>query len=361
MDRCDTASNGAMGWRHDRYGRPFRRPANPRVVQNSSISRCRRHSQGPPHAAPEWYDAAISRDDRTSPLPLLPFGVDELLLPGERLQLHLFEARFLALYEMAASTCHGCVGQLLVNGEGGYSPVTTLLEVEQVRRRDVGAWARVRCVGRVKLKRLRDDDATQSFPVADAEPFADVRGTSTPRDDQADVRTLYDATAAMERRLGLPDEAGPSRPDGGDGGEEIAWGHERRRGGPRGGPFELSLDAAVAQRFDVLGSPISDANAGGDAGGASSHPPSEGMMDSVLRLRKLWGVTDEAEVRAHVLSFAAAGPLDATERWAAMAETDAQRRLARVRDAIATRQRRLAAELALEAAAGGGSGMDPSS
>ena len=61
----------------------------------------------------EWLEAG-----GTEPLPLLPFGIHELLLPGETKQLHLFEARFLTLFDRAAQG-HGCLSQLLLTPAGG--------------------------------------------------------------------------------------------------------------------------------------------------------------------------------------------------------------------------------------------------
>ena len=42
----------------------------------------------------------------------MPFPLDDLLLPGEQKSLHLYEARFLALFEEAIKSHGGCIGQL---------------------------------------------------------------------------------------------------------------------------------------------------------------------------------------------------------------------------------------------------------
>ena len=50
-------------------------------------------------------------------LGLLPFGIDEALMPGETKQVHLFEARFIQLF--ADSDSHdGCLGALLITPNG---------------------------------------------------------------------------------------------------------------------------------------------------------------------------------------------------------------------------------------------------
>ena len=45
-------------------------------------------------------------------VPLLPFPLSDGLLPGEGLQIHLWERSQISLFE-AASQLHGCLGQLL--------------------------------------------------------------------------------------------------------------------------------------------------------------------------------------------------------------------------------------------------------
>ena len=54
----------------------------------------------------------------TKELNLLPFGLQEALLPGETKQVHLFEARFLELFTEAEAKHNGCVGQLLITSSG---------------------------------------------------------------------------------------------------------------------------------------------------------------------------------------------------------------------------------------------------
>lgn len=44
----------------------------------------------------EWRE---NREEHGGTIGALPFGIDDVLLPGETKQLHLYEARFLALFE----------------------------------------------------------------------------------------------------------------------------------------------------------------------------------------------------------------------------------------------------------------------
>ena len=132
-------------------------------------------------------DAFAWREAEVNELNLLPFGLDEALLPGETkqvrglgfsqmgarashlrrntmpsracaAQVHLFEARFLELFVEAEAKHKGCVGQMLVLPSNGVASVTSLLEIEESRRQEFGVWARLRCVGRVRLKEAEATD-----------------------------------------------------------------------------------------------------------------------------------------------------------------------------------------------------------
>ena len=122
---------------------------------------------GGEQSGPGLGEGAALEAGGTEPLPLLPFGIHELLLPGETKQLHLFEARFLTLFDRAAQG-HGCLSQLLLTPAGGVASVSTLLEVEETRRQEVGVWAKVKCVARVEIQEVTEDAATEAFAVAKA-------------------------------------------------------------------------------------------------------------------------------------------------------------------------------------------------
>lgn len=104
-------------------------------------------------AARSWlagrYEAHLNeaRDEasfRPLELGLLPFSLDDALLPGETKQVHLFEARFIQLFAEAAGKHENCLGALLVSPRGHAASVTTLLEVEEYRKEEFGVWANLK-------------------------------------------------------------------------------------------------------------------------------------------------------------------------------------------------------------------------
>ena len=91
-----------------------------------------RESQGFPAA--QWL-STTSRAASHS-LGLLPFGIEEMLLPGETKQVHLFEARFIQLFADSAAKNYDCLGALLFTPGGNVAAVTTLLEVEEFKKKE---------------------------------------------------------------------------------------------------------------------------------------------------------------------------------------------------------------------------------
>lgn len=77
-------------------------------------------------------------------LGLLPFPLEQALLPGETKQVHLYEARFIQLFEDCTLSHSDCLGALLITPGGGISAVTTLLQVEEFRKQEFGVWARLK-------------------------------------------------------------------------------------------------------------------------------------------------------------------------------------------------------------------------
>jgi len=90
-------------------------------------------------------------------LGLLPFPIEEALLPGETKQVHLYEARFIQLFADAAAKHGSCIGMLLFAGDGACA-VTSLLEVEKHQAEEYGVWAQLKCVGRVRVQDIRQTD-----------------------------------------------------------------------------------------------------------------------------------------------------------------------------------------------------------
>lgn len=312
----------------------------------------------------EWIDGAASE------LNLLPFGLEEALLPGETKQVHLYEARFLQLFEEAEAKYNGCVGQLLVTPGGNVAAVSSLLEVEESRRQEVGVWARLRCVARI---RLLDVDQTD-YGYARAR-CALVTDDAAEADEVAAARdeclSTHAACRQLETKLRRRREGGPADTKSAEGGED-AEGSEPSRGG----------DAEEEEQRRILESLLNSLGGGEDGGGAADErvewghevrsqgpvsfgvglttladarretlcfrgldaPPVGGLDGTVQRL---WGAPSELAAETMLLSFTAAACLSVRERTMALAETSTLERLQASTAAFREAGRRLAAELAL--------------
>uniref|UniRef100_A0A7S4C4Z2 Lon N-terminal domain-containing protein n=1 Tax=Chrysotila carterae TaxID=13221 RepID=A0A7S4C4Z2_CHRCT len=315
-------------------------------------------------------------------LGLLPFGVADAMLPGETKQVHLYEARFTHLFESATRN-HGCLGQLLVTRDSGVAAVTSLLEVEESRRQDIGVWAQLKCVARVRLTSLEETE--YDYLVGEVEMVTDARNSAQPNtptpavlkgakkrnDDVGDLDPAQEigreTDSEADNEVGLEDEneeeleaehaaeqlrethrscrrlalACKQLADEDAGADErtqgpdeqlteiVQWGHEARR---EALPFESALDEIVALRRDAI------LSRGPDAAPASS---------LIEQVRTLWGVDTEAQAERQLLSFAATGFLSPVERAEALGMRDTVQRLQHVLTALRENERRLAAQLAL--------------
>jgi len=277
-------------------------------------------------------DAFQWQDDDAGALNLLPFGLDEALLPGETKQVHLFEARFLKLFEEAEAKHKGCVGQLLITPNGNVAAVTTLLEIEESRTQDVGVWARLRCVGRVRLKDVEQTDF--GYARADVDLVTDRPSDPVGQDTLDACLEAHAACTTMERKLG---RSGNSPSDL----ERVEWGHQEN--GKLS--FGKGLDATRDARREML-----------CFRGLDSAPASG--LDA--RMRRLWGASTEAEAEAMLLSFSAAAYLPPQERAMALLEEDTLERLQSATAFFREAQRRLAAELALSELSSDASSDGPS-
>jgi len=109
-------------------------------------------------SARAWASSIAGRPAGKLELGLLPFPVNEALLPGETKQVHLFEARFIQLFADAAAKQNHCCGQMLFTPRGEIPVYTSLLQVEEYKKQEFGVWAKLKCVGRVKLASLRETE-----------------------------------------------------------------------------------------------------------------------------------------------------------------------------------------------------------
>jgi len=244
-----------------------------------------------------------------------------VLLPGETKQVHLFEARFLELFTDAESRHQGCVGQLLVTPNGNVAAVTSLLEIEESRRQEVGVWARLRCVGRVRLLEIEQTDF--QFARARVELVTDTAEDAVAPSDLDECLAAHSECVRMETKLGR----NSGKDDGGIS-ERVEWGHEV--------VGELGFGVGLAKERDRRREML--CFRGLDA------PPAPALDGS---LQRLWGADSEAAAEAALLSFAAAACLPARERARALGETSTLERIQSATAYFREAQRRLAAEVAL--------------
>ena len=138
-------------------------------------------------------------------LGLLPCSMDDAMLPGERRDLFFFEDRFERCLSNAHAT-HGCVGALYLTEDGDPVQFSSLLEIESFRSDSLGCFARVKCVGRVRLGDVRG--TLEEYQEGSVEMYADE---DTEYDDAsydeslsgtvARLRELHAETAKQRRQL----------------------------------------------------------------------------------------------------------------------------------------------------------------
>lgn len=112
------------------------------------------------------YSGLFEKRNRSSPnastleLPLLPFQVDEVLVPCERKTLHLYEARYISLleeslYRKKKLFVHFVLEPIVISdstdGESFAARYGCLVAIENVERLEVGALVSIRGICRVKI------------------------------------------------------------------------------------------------------------------------------------------------------------------------------------------------------------------
>eukprot|EP00293_Proteomonas_sulcata_P017980 CAMPEP_0184306870 /NCGR_PEP_ID=MMETSP1049-20130417/15752_1 /TAXON_ID=77928 /ORGANISM="Proteomonas sulcata, Strain CCMP704" /LENGTH=348 /DNA_ID=CAMNT_0026619225 /DNA_START=325 /DNA_END=1371 /DNA_ORIENTATION=- len=173
----------------------------------------------------------------------LPFPPEDLLLPGETKNLHLYEARFLALFEEAVKSHGSCFGNCIFAGNMEFLNIAApLVEIIEWRRQDVGIFVKVRCVGRVKIEDVEEGD-----------PYLIV--TATPYDDEAvdaeDLKFLTDEVyqahahcVVLQEKL-MVSASDPQLQQS----ESWEWGHETT---DTSGAFKDSLYRQLQTKQEVL-------------------------------------------------------------------------------------------------------------
>ncbi|CAM9974023.1 unnamed protein product, partial [Phaeothamnion confervicola] len=129
----------------------------------------------------------------------LPFPVGDTLLIGETRHLHLYEARFLALFERAMKTHHGCMAAVTVVEDGNLLSVASICNVIRWRRKQVGVSVTLRCVGRARLVGV-----SQSLPYlsAVASELVDVPDGDAPYPKlSAEIHELHRQCRQLEAKI----------------------------------------------------------------------------------------------------------------------------------------------------------------
>lgn len=96
----------------------------------------------------------------SSELPLVPFPIDQVLIPSETKTLHLYEARYLALLEESLFKkkkffVHFVLDPIAINDTSGEASFAArygcLVAIEKVEHLEIGALVSIRGIGRVKI------------------------------------------------------------------------------------------------------------------------------------------------------------------------------------------------------------------
>lgn len=137
-------------------------------------------------------------------IPVLPFQLHHALLPGESLKLDadehsdLFDAiERQPVAGSAAVPMEGIFGQVL-RGENGPSqvyPMLPLLRLSHEERQD-GIWATVKCIGRTRLLRFKEE-ATTPVVTAWVAPFADAERTAATAAEVPQIEELHLSVAQL--------------------------------------------------------------------------------------------------------------------------------------------------------------------
>lgn len=101
----------------------------------------------------DWDDWRLT--GRPMTVPAIPFPPVDIFLPGETKRLHLFEARYLALFEnVVVQYDKRCAHILIDSARRAMAAFGTISHVRSWRRLDVGVSVEFEAVGRLKMKKL---------------------------------------------------------------------------------------------------------------------------------------------------------------------------------------------------------------
>jgi len=133
-------------------------------------------------------------------LGLIPFTLDDVLIPGEIRDVFVFEDRFTACLRAAAATPTRCLGAFYFADDGAATEFSSLLRVECVEEFVEGSWARLVCIGRCRLRSV--GTAPAGFHMGELELYTDDESSSSDAEPFLErLRCLHACTAAHRRQL----------------------------------------------------------------------------------------------------------------------------------------------------------------
>ncbi|KAG2700444.1 hypothetical protein I3760_07G230800 [Carya illinoinensis] len=148
-------------------------------------------------------------------LPLLPFNINEVLVPTERKTLHLYEARYLSLLDESLLRkkklfVHFVLDPISISDSTGEASFAAkfgcLILIENVERLDVGALVTIRGIGRTKILNFVKADPYLLgviIPMQDEIPESSSKVSSK----VVEVREAIYNLNSLEIKLKTPNEA----------------------------------------------------------------------------------------------------------------------------------------------------------
>ncbi|KAB1204748.1 hypothetical protein CJ030_MR8G027405 [Morella rubra] len=150
-------------------------------------------------------------------LPLLPFNINEVLVPTELKTLHLYEARYLSLLDESLLRkkklfVHFVLDPVSISDSSGEASFAArygcLILIESVERLDVGALVSIRGIGRAKiLKFVQADPYLRGEVIPTKDVIPDSERTNKVSSKAREVREAISNLTSLEIKLKAPNEA----------------------------------------------------------------------------------------------------------------------------------------------------------
>lgn len=266
----------------------------------------------------EWRETC-DKDSGEGQLGCMPFPLDDLLLPGEQKKMHLYEARFLALFEDAIKKHGGCIGQLGFFEEGELAAVAVLCEVIEWRRMDVGVFVRMRASSRATVKGLLQADP---YIIVSASEHLDKEQGETALSPSLgdEIYTVHSEIVEITNKM----EKAPLKQS--LGADDVEWGHEKTN---TAHCFRTDLREQLRLHQTVLSE--------------SKFLESEGGGAKEF----MWKLGSPQMEELQLLSFVALAGMDPEVRMWALDQESTRERLEKGRELLTERKNILAAKIAL--------------